>query len=352
MVISPAKFYPLTGPRARCYDHASLADGGRLKNTRLILALAALSLAAMHAAAQNFPSRSSRIVVGFAPGGATDVTARLLAQDLTKLWGQQVVVDNRPGASGMIGAELVAKAPPDGYTMLISPQTSIVVAPLIIKKVAYDSQRDFATVAVVGSTPQLLVIHPSLPPQNFREFIAFVKANAKNLSYGSGGIGSTPHMAGELLNSSLGVKVTHVPYKGENPGVADLLGGQIPYMFVNFPVAIPHVQAGKLRSVAISSPQRSPLAPQFPTVAESGIPGFDTATWNGLYLPSATPRDVITRIHGDVIKLLNSPELKERMLKQGIDQSPLNTPEKHAAFVKAEFARWGKVIKEAGIKAE
>jgi tripartite-type tricarboxylate transporter receptor subunit TctC len=324
----------------------------RLKNRILILACAALCAGATAASAQSFPSRSARIVVGFAPGGATDVTARLIALELNKLWGQQVVVDNRPGASGMIGAEIVAKAAPDGYSMLISPQTSIVVAPLLIKKVAYDSQRDFATVAVVGSTPQLLVLHPSLPPQNFREFVAFVKANSKNLSYGSGGIGSTPHMAGELFNASLGVKVTHVPYKGENPGVADLLGGQIPYMFVNFPVAIPHVQAGKLRAVAITSPQRSPLASQFPTVAESGIPGFDTATWNGLYLPAATPRDIITRIHGDVTRLLSTPEMKDRMLKQGIDQSTLNTPEKHAAFVKAEFARWGKVIQDAGIKAE
>ena len=301
--------------------------------------------------AQNFPSRAARIVVGFAPGGATDVTARLLAMELGKAWGQQVVVDNRPGASGMIGAELVAKAASDGYTLLVSPQTSIVVAPLLIKKVPYDSVKDFATVAVVGSTPQLLVIHPSLPPKNFREFAAFVKANEKSLSYGSGGIGSTPHMAGELFNSSLGVRVTHVPYKGENPGVTDLLGGQIPYMFVNFPVAIGHVQGGKLRALAITSPQRSQLAPEFPTVAES-IPGFDTATWNGLYLPAATPRDVIARIHSDVTKILASAELKDRMLKQGIDQSTLNTPEKHAAFVKAEFARWGKVIKDAGIKSE
>jgi tripartite-type tricarboxylate transporter receptor subunit TctC len=323
-----------------------------LKFRHLFFVLTALSFAATGASAQNFPSRSARIVVGFAPGGATDVTARLLALELNKAWGQQVVVDNRPGASGMIGAEIVAKAAPDGYTLLVSPQTSIVVAPLIIKKVAYDPQRDFATVSVVGSTPQLLALHPSLPPQNFREFVAFVKTNSNNLSYGSGGIGSTPHMAGELLNSSLGVKVTHVPYKGENPGVADLLGGQIPYMFVNFPVAIPHVQAGKLRAVAISSPRRSPLAPQFPTVAESGIPGFDTATWNGLYLPAATPRDVITRIQTDVVKVLAAPELKDRMLKQGIDQSTHNTPEKHAAFVKSEFARWGKVIKDAGIKAE
>ena len=311
-----------------------------------------LAQSASGGAAQSFPSRSARVVVGFAAGGATDVTARLLALELTRLWGQQVVVDNRPGASGMIGAEIVAKAPPDGYAMLVSPQTSIVVAPLLIKKVAYDPIKDFATVAVVGSTPQLLVIHPSLPPKNFREFSAFVKANEKTLAYASGGIGSTPHMAGELLNASLGVRVTHVPYKGENPGVTDLLGGQIPYMFANFPVAIEHVKAGKLRALAITSLQRSVLAKEFPTVAESGIPGFDTASWSGLYLPAATPREIIARIHSDTIKLLNTPDLKERMLKQGIDQSNIDTPEKHAAYVKAEFVRWGKVIKDAGIKAE
>ena len=318
--------------------------------TTLALSIAASSVTGV--CAQTFPSRPARIVVGFTAGGATDVTARLLAQDFTKMWGQQVVVDNRPGASGMIGAELVARAAPDGHTLLVSPQTSIVVAPLLIKKVAYDSLKDFATVAVVGSTPQLLVIHPSLPPKNFKEFVAFVKSNAKNLSFGSGGIGSTPHMAGELFNASLGVKVAHVPYKGEIPGVVDLLGGQIPYMFVNFPVAIPHVQGGKLRAMAISSPKRSPLAPEFPTVAESGIADFDTATWNGLYLPAATPKDVIARIHADVTKSLASPDMKERMLKQGIDQNANNTPEKHAAYVKAEFARWGKVIRDAGIKIE
>ena len=318
----------------------------------VVLVATSATLISTFTEAQSFPSRAARIVVGFTAGGATDVTARLLAQDFTKMWGQQVVVDNRPGASGMIGAELVARAVPDGHTLLVSPQTSIVVAPLLIKKVAYDSLKDFATVAVVGSTPQLLVIHPSLPTKNFKAFVAFVKANAKNLSFGSGGIGSTPHMAGELFNASLGVKVAHVPYKGENPGVVDLLGGQIPYMFVNFPVAISHVQAGKLRAMAISSPKRSPLAPEFPTVAESGIPDFDTATWNGLYLPAATPKDIIARVHADVSKSLGSTDMKERMLKQGIDQNPNNTPEKHAAYVKAEFARWGKVIRDANIKVE
>jgi tripartite-type tricarboxylate transporter receptor subunit TctC len=223
---------------------------------------------------------------------------------------------------------------------------------LIFKKIPYDPVRDFATIAVIGSTPQLLVLHPSLPPRNFREFSAFVKANAKNLSYGSGGFGSTPHMAGELFNTSLKVRVTHIPYKGENPGVADLLGGQIPYMFSNFPVVFPQVQAGKLRAVAITSLKRSPLAPEFPTVAESGIPGFDTATWSGLYLPAATPREIVRRIHADITKIQSASDFKKRMLDQGIDQSDADTPEKHAAFLKSENAKWSKVIREAGVKAE
>jgi tripartite-type tricarboxylate transporter receptor subunit TctC len=302
--------------------------------------------------AQNYPLKTVRILVGFAPGGSTDLTARLFAQELNKLWGTQVLVDNRPGASGLIAGELTSKAAPDGYTWLVSPQTTTVVAPLIFKKVPFDPMKDFAPIAVIGSTPQLLVLHPSLPPRSFREFATFVKSNAKNLSYASGGIGSTPHMAGELLNTSLKVKVTHVPYKGENPGVVDLLGGQIPYMFSNFPVVFPHVQAGKLRALAITSLQRSSLAPEFPTVAESGIPGFDTATWSGLYVPGATPRDIIKRIHADIYKIMNAPDFKKRMLQQGIDQSDANTPEKHAAFLKSELVRWGKVIEDAGVRAE
>jgi len=311
-----------------------------------------IALASFASHAQNYPAKPVRILVGFAPGGSTDLTARIYAQELNKLWGSQVVVDNRPGASGMIAAELTSKAAPDGYTWLVSPQTSTVVAPLIYKKVGYDPARDFAPVAVIGSTPQLLVLHPSLPPRNFREFAAFVKANAGTLAYASGGFGSTPHMAGELLNTSLKVRVSHVPYKGENPGVVDLLGGQIPYMFSNLPVVLPHVQAGKLRAVAITSLKRSPLAPEFPTIAESGIAGFDTATWSGLYLPAATSRDVVRRISGDVLKVMHAAEFRKRMLQQGIDLSENDTPDKHAAFLKTELAKWSKVIREAGVKAE
>jgi tripartite-type tricarboxylate transporter receptor subunit TctC len=318
----------------------------------LTLLCAALLLPSGAVHAQNYPAKTVRILVGFAPGGSTDLTARIFAQELNKLWNSQVVVDNRPGASGMIGADLAAKSPPDGYTWLVSPQTSIVVAPLIFKKVSYDPMKDFAPVAVIGSTPQLLVLHPSMPPRNFREFSAFVKRNARTLSYASGGFGSTPHMAGELFNTSLGVRVTHVPYKGENPGVADLLGGQIPYMFSNLPIVLPHVKEGKLRAVAITSLKRSPLAPEYPTVAESGIPGFDTATWSGLYLPSATPRDLVRRVHADIAKIASATDFKKRMLDIGIDQSEADTPEKHAAFLKSETAKWSKVIREAGVKAE
>jgi tripartite-type tricarboxylate transporter receptor subunit TctC len=319
---------------------------------RLVSTLCAALLLAAAAHAQNYPAKTVRILVGFAPGGSTDLTARIYAQELNKLWGTQAVVDNRPGASGMIAAELGSKAAPDGYTWLVSPQTSTVLAPLLFKKLAYDPLKDLAPIAVIGSTPQLLVLHPSLPPKTFKEFAAFVKANAGNLAFASGGVGSTPHMAGELLNTSLKVRVTHVPYKGENPGVVDLLGGQIPYMFSNLPVAYPHAKAGKLRAIAITSLQRSQLAPELPTVAESGIPGFDTATWSGLYVPSSTPRELVRRIHADVSKVAQAPEFRKRMLQQGIDQSDADTPEKHAAFLKTEYARWAKVVQEAGVKAE
>ena len=311
-----------------------------------------LSGTVLFAHAQVYPAKSVRVLVGFAPGGSTDVTARILAQELSKAWNQQVVVDNRPGASGMIAADLAAKAAPDGYTLLVSPQTSIVVAPLLFQKMAYDSIRDFATVGVVGSSPQLLVIHPSLPPQNFKEFVTFAKANWRKLSFGSGGIGSTPHLGSELLNLSLKVKMVHVPYKGENPALADVLGGQLPMMFSNLPVGLPFAKSGKLRGLAITSLQRSPIAPEYPTIAESGYPDFDTATWSGLYMPAATPRELVTRVNADVVRVFNLPDVKQRMLGQGLDYGMHTSPEAHATYMKAEFVRWGRVVKEAGVKAE
>jgi tripartite-type tricarboxylate transporter receptor subunit TctC len=311
----------------------------------------AVACAATTPGAQPYPAKPVRFLVGYAPGGATDINARIVALKLTEMWGQQVVVDNRPGASGTIAAELVAKAPPDGYMLLVAPQTSVVAAPLIFRKVNFDTMKDFASLSIVGSTPLLLVVHPSLPPKTFKEFTAFMKANASKLSYASGGIGSTPHFAAELLSLSLGVKLVHVPYKGENPAVADIIGGQIPLMFSNISAVLPFVKAGRVRALAITSPKRSPLAPEYPTVAESGFPDFDIATWSGLYAPSAIARDLGMRISADVAKAVRQPDVKERMANQGIDPVG-STPEEHLAYVKAEFVRIGRVAREANIRAD
>ena len=247
-------------------------------NTHRILALAScaltVALVAGTAAAQSFPSKQVRIIVGLAPGGTTDLVSRILAQKLTEAWGQNVIVDNRPGASGMIGGDLVAKAAPDGYTLLITPQTSIAVAPALYGKAPYDAAKDFATITLVGSTPLLMVVHPSFPPKTFAEFAVLAKKSGNKLTFGSGGIGSSPHMAGELLSAQLGIRMNHVPYKGENPAIADTIGGQIPIMFANLPVAVPHVKTGKLRGLANTAATRSPLAPEIPTVAESGFKDY------------------------------------------------------------------------------
>jgi len=318
-----------------------------LRSFVMLSALCAVTVAG----AQPYPVKPVRFLVGYAPGGATDINARIVAQKLSETWGQQVVVENRPGASGTIAAELVAKAAPDGYTMLVAPQTSVVAAPLIFRKVGFDTMKDFAALSIVGSTPLLLVIHPSLPPRTFKEFTAFLKSNATKLSYATGGVGSTPHFAAELLSLSLGVKLVHVPYKGENPAVADIIGGQIPLMFSNISAVLPFVKAGRVRALAITSPKRSPLAPEYPTVAESGFPDFDVATWSGLYAPSAINRDLGVRISGEVAKVVRLPDVKERMANQGIDPVG-STPEEHLAYVKSEFVRIGRIAKEANIRAD
>ena len=317
-----------------------------------ILALAlAISLAAGSAVAQNFPAKQVRIIVGLTAGGTTDLVARILAQKLGEAWGQNVIVDNRPGASGMIGADLVAKAAPDGYTLLVTPQTSIAVAPALYGKAPYDAVKDFATITLVGSTPLLMIVHPSFPPKTFAEFAALAKRGGERLTFGSGGIGSSPHMAGELLSARLGVRMNHIPYKGENPAIADTIGGQIPIMFANLPVALPHVKAGKLRALANTAAARSPLAPEIPTVAESGFKDFAIATWYGLLGPAGTPGELVARIQRDVSRIVNQPDNRERLTGMGVDIIA-GTPEEFAAYLRAEIARYTKVIKETGIKAE
>jgi tripartite-type tricarboxylate transporter receptor subunit TctC len=314
--------------------------------------LLGMVLAASAATAQNFPVKSVRIAVGFAPGGNTDLVSRILAQKLGEGWGQTVVVDNRPGASGMIAGELVAKAAPDGYTLLLTPQTSIAVAPAMFGKAPYDPSKDFTPITLAGSSPLLMVVHPSFPPRTFGEFVVQAKKSPPNsLTFGSGGIGSSPHMAGELLAAALGIKMNHVPYKGENPALTDTIGGQIPIMFGNLPVAVPYVSAGKLRGLANTASTRSPLAPTIPTVAESGIKGYSIATWSAVLGPAGMTPDLATRIQRDIVRVMNQPATKERLTGMGIDIIG-SMPEDFGVFLRAEIVRYAKVIRDAGIKAE
>jgi tripartite-type tricarboxylate transporter receptor subunit TctC len=321
-----------------------------MKLIRLTLLLSALLAGA--AVAQNYPVKSPRLMVGFAPGGGTDLVARIVAQKLGELWGQTVVVDNRPGASGMIAGDIVAKAAPDGYTLLLTPQTSIAVAPALYGKAPYDPAKDFTPITLAGSSPLLMVVHPSFPPKTFAEFVALVKKSGPNtLTFGSGGIGSSPHMAGELLGAALGVKMNHVPYKGENPALTDTIGGQIPIMFGNLPVAVPYVQSGKLRGLANTASTRSPLAPTIPTVAESGIKNYSIATWSAILGPAGMPAELSARIQRDVARVINQPETRDRLVGMGVDLIG-NTPDEFGSFLRAEIVRYAQVIKSAGIKAE
>jgi tripartite-type tricarboxylate transporter receptor subunit TctC len=319
-----------------------------IKNIFMAAALAAL---ASTVAAQSFPAKPVRILVGFGAGGATDIVARTLAQSLTADWKQNVLVENRAGASGMIAAEMTAKAPPDGYTLMITPQTSLAVAPALYGKAPYDTMRDFTPITLTGYTPLLMVVHPSFPVKNFKEFIALAKKSKEPITFGSGGVGSSPHMAGELMAAQLGIKITHVPYKGENPALADTVGGQIPIMFGNLPVAIPHVQSGRLRGIANTWSTRSPLAPEIATVAEAGFKDYAIATWFGLLGPANMPPELVARIQRDTARMFNTPATKEKLTGMGVDLV-LNSPEQFRDYLRTEIARYTKVIKDAGIKAQ
>ena len=303
------------------------------------------------ATAQSYPSKPVRFMVGFAPGGAADITARILGQKAGDLWRQTVLVDNRPGASGIIAAEAVAKAPADGYTLLVSPQTSTATAASLYAKLPYDVLKDFAIITVITSSPLILVIHPSLAPKTFQECVPFAKANHKNLSFGSGGLGSGPHLAGELLNLALDIKMMHIPYKGENLAAIDTIGGQMPLMLPTLPVGLPHVKTGKLRGLAVTSLRRSPSAADYPTIAESGLRDFESAPWIALYAPAAVPKDVIARLNTDAVKVLQMPDVQERLVQQGIDRVG-NSSEQAAAYLRSEIVKWGQVIRRANLRAQ
>lgn len=302
-------------------------------------------------AATPYPVKPVRIIVGFAPGGGTDVAARILAQRLTETLKQNFVVENRPGASGTIGTDLVAKAAPDGYTLSVGTTTTHSVAPQLVPNVPYHPVRDFAGITQIANSPLFLVVHPSTPIKTAADLIRVAKARPDELIYGSGGIGTTPHMAGELFKLMSGTRMLMIPYKGEAPAVTDLLGGQISLIFSNLPVVLPHVQSGKLRGVAMTSPQRVAHLPQFPTVAESGLPGYQAGTWFGFFAPAATPREIVAKLSKDAAAVLSPPDVKEKIAQQGMFVVA-NSPDEFAPFLKAEYEKWGKVIKDGRIKSE
>jgi tripartite-type tricarboxylate transporter receptor subunit TctC len=290
-----------------------------------------------------------RIVVGSPPGGGNDLVPRIVAARMNL--GQPVVVENRPGAASMIAAELVAKAPPDGHTILLVSQSVMTVAPTLNRITAFDAQKDFTAVALLGSAPLVLVLGPQTQASSVREVIALAKAKPGTLEFGSGGIGTTPHMAGNLFMLMTGTKLTSVPFQGEQAAMTEIIGGRVSLMFANAAAAMPHVKAGRLRGLAVTSSARTSFAPELPTVAESGIAGFEIATWLGLVVPTGTPREVVGRINAEVLKSLETAEVKDKLVAQGFTPSH-DTPEQFAAFIRGEHAKWSRVIKDANIKAE
>jgi tripartite-type tricarboxylate transporter receptor subunit TctC len=318
---------------------------------RLLLALAAgLAGAGAHAQTATFPDRPIKIVVGFSAGGGTDVVARLIALKMSESIGQSVVVENRAGASGLIAAEAVAKSPPDGYTLMMGSQTTLAVAPALYRKAGFDATRDFAGVAMAGISPLVLVIHPSVAAHTTKDVIALAKTRPGGVNFGSGGLGTTPHMTAELFSSMAGIKMTHVAYRGEAPAINDLLGGQIPLMFPNLSAVMGNIKAGQLRAIAVTSAQRSAAAPEVPTIAETALPGFEAATWFALVAPAGTSHEVIARLNREVVLVLAHADVKQRFADLGMSSEPA-TPEELDAYIRSEIAKWAKVIRDADIRA-
>jgi len=317
---------------------------------RACMALLVLIIATA-ASAQSYPDKSVRMVVPFAAGaGSNDIMARLVAQKLSDELGQQFVVDNRPGASGIIGTDIVAKAPPDGYTVLMMSLT-FTVNPSLFSKLPYDTVRDLIPVTMVASAPLMLVVHPSVPAKSVTEFIAYAKANPGKLNFGSGGPGTTPHLAGEMIKTMAGIQVTHIPYKGGAPALTDLVAGQIQFMCENIPGTLPFAKAGKLRALAVTDLKRSPLLPELPTLDEAGLKGYQIVGWNGLFVPAGTPQPIVNRLNAEVVKALALPDVKDRLATLGADAVG-DTPQHFAVFIKAEIPKWAKVVKDAGLKIE
>jgi tripartite-type tricarboxylate transporter receptor subunit TctC len=318
------------------------------------LGLLALGLGAIVAPAlaqpADWPARPIRFILPFPPGGGTDILGRLIAERLTAGLGQPVVTENRGGAGGNVGAEAAAKSPPDGYTIvLVAP--SLAISPSLYSKLNYDPVKDFAPVSLVATVPNVMITNPSVPAATLKEFIALAKSKPGEMNFGSGGSGTSNHLAGELFNIVAGVKLVHVPYKGVNLAMQDVLSGRVQLVFIGIPAAAPHIKAGKLRALALASAQRSAVLPDVPTADEAGLPKFEVTTWYGILAPAGTPRPVVARLNGELGKIMHSPELKDRL--EALATDPLtSTPEEFADLIRREIAKWSEVVREAGLKAD
>jgi tripartite-type tricarboxylate transporter receptor subunit TctC len=314
------------------------------------IAAFAVSAAICGASAQSYPAKSIRVVVPYPPGGATDLTARLVGQKMQEAMKQNVLVDNRPGGGGIIGADIVAKAAPDGYTVLIGVPAEMVILPHL-QKMPYDVLRDFAPVSLAVVTPLILVVHPSLPVRSVKELVALVRARPGQLTYASAGTGGVQHLAGELLKITMKIALTHVPYKGAGDLMPALLGGHVPMFFAGMPPAMPHVKSGKLRALAVTTPRRSPAAPTVPTMAEAGVPGFDISNWFAYFVPSRTPNEVIARLNSEVIRGLGQPDVREKLANVGAEAVG-TTPEELAKFMRVESEKFERLIRLSGAKVD
>ena len=322
-----------------------------MKLLHSLMVAIAFAVLAPSAYAQSYPNKPIRLVCPFPPGGAVDIASRALAHELTQTLGQPVTVDNRPGAGGNIGADIVAKSPADGYTLLMTTSGIMAINPALYSKLSFDPLKDFASVSTVVSLNNVLVLNPNVPYKSVREVIAAAKAQPGKLTYASSGNGTSIHLSGELFKSMTGVDMLHIPYKGSAPAVTDLLGGQVNMMFDNIPSSLPHIKAGKLRALAVTGAKRSQLLPDLPTIAEAGVPGYDSYVWFGVVAPAGTPPEIVARLNAALVKTAATPSFHDRLTEQGYDVAS-STPEQMAASIRAEIAKWGKIVKASGAKVD
>ena len=320
-------------------------------STACKICLAALAAFAVPGWAQTYPAKPIRMVVAFTPGGMSDSVARIIGTKLSERWGQQVIVDNRPGAGGSIGAEHVARSAADGYTLILGTSSEIVINPAVNPKLGYDTARDFAPVSMLASVPLVLAVHPSMPVKSVPEFVALAKARPKAINYASSGTGTATHLGVELLRLVAGIDIVHIPYKGGPPGVSDLIAGHVQAVLGTPPSLLPFAASNRVRVLAVTAGRRSPSFPSVPTVAESGFPGYEVVLWAGVLAPAGTPRDIVNRLHGEIARIVALGDVRESFARQGADMD-VKAPAEFGAYIGTELAKWAKVVKSSGVKLD